>query len=364
MSLGRLGISNIRNITSASLELEPDVNLFFGKNGSGKTSLLEAVYFLGNGRTFRSMSLDPLIRRGESDCTVFGAVLDQQGNRRQLGVSRTRRGGREIKINGTRVDKASQLARSLPTLVLGPDTVELLSGPPANRRRFLNWGVFHVEPAFQEQANRCLRQRNELLRRPGLRLQELNSWDARLAELGETVHRQRLEWLGAFEERFHRTCGQLSRLADVTCTYQRGWDANETLQQVLSRQGESDLARGYTQSGFQRADIQLRVGGSPAGSVCSRGELKILAWAMVLSQGQVFAARAGGNLVYLVDDLAAELDEDHRAKVCEILAAMPGQVLATGIDEMQLTGLWPGQPKVFHVEHGSFSVKERVDERR
>ena len=367
MSLGRLGINNIRNISSATLELVPDVNLFFGKNGSGKTSLLEAVYFLGSGRTFRSMGLDPLIRRGESDCTVFGTVRDEQGNRLQLGVSRSRRGGREIKINGTRVDKASRLARSLPTLVLGPDTVELLSGPPANRRRFLNWGVFHVEPSFQEtweQANRCLRQRNELLRRPGLRLQELRSWDARLGELGETVHRQRLAWLAAFEERFHRTCSQLSRLTNVSCTYQKGWDADESLQEALSRQGESDLARGYTQAGFQRADLQLRVGKSPASSVCSRGELKILAWAMVLSQGQVFAERVSGDLVCLVDDLAAELDGDHRAKVCEMLAAMPGQVLATGIDEIQLTGLWPVQPRVFHVEHGSFSVKERVDERR
>lgn len=367
MSLGRLGISHIRNITGTSLELAPAVNLFLGPNGSGKTSLLESVYFLGSGRTFRSASVDPLISRDEAMCTVFGVVVDREGNRKTLGVNRERAGGREIKINGEHVKRASQLARDLPTLVLGPDTVELVIGPPGNRRRFLNWGVFHVEPGFAvlwEQANRCLRQRNELLRRPGVTARELASWDVQLGELGTQIDLMRAEWMASFEQHFSEICGQLSRLMDINCSYQRGWDVKATLPELLDRQRDSDMERGYTQSGFQRADLMMRVGKAHANAVCSRGELKVLAWAMVLSQGKVFADRVGANLVYLVDDLASELDESHRAKVCEVLSGMPGQILATGIDERQLKGLWPVQPKVFHVEHGSFSAEESVDERR
>ena len=367
MSLGRLGISNIRNIKSASLELVPGVNLILGPNGSGKTSLLEAVYFLGSARTFRSASVDPLITRGETECTVFGAVYDHHANRTNLGVKRDRTGGREIKVNGAQVHKASQLARKLPTLVLGPNTVELITGPPGSRRKFLNWGVFHVEPSFVdawEQANRCLRQRNELLRTPGMTSGELRIWNARLDDVAERIHRLREQWFGSFQESFADVCGALTRLAGVTCTYYKGWDGEDGLAPVLERQASGDLQRGYTQSGHHRAELRLRVGNVAATSVCSRGELKILAWAMVLGQGRVYTQREDADPVYLVDDLASELDDEHQARVCDFLSASPGQVLATGVDESRLAGRWRERPRVFHVERGSFSVEEIVDERR
>lgn len=367
MSLGRLGISHIRNISHASLDLAAGVNLFLGRNGSGKTSLLEAVYFLGSGRTFRSATVEPLISRGQPSCTVHGVVVDSEANRKRLGVTRDRSGSREIKVNGAQVQRASVLARSLPTLALGPDTVELLTGPPGNRRRFLNWGVFHVEPSFSElweQANRCLRQRNQLLRRPGTSPTELRSWDEQLGALGDRVDGLRAQWMEIFTGHFRDVCAALSRLDGVDCSYQRGWDAKLPLAEILERQRASDLERGYTQSGFHRADLQLRVGGAQANSVCSRGELKILAWAMGLSQGKVFAERVGADLVYLVDDLASELDDVHRSRVCGLLADTAGQILVTGIEESQLKGLWPDQPTVFHVEHGRFFSQEAVDERR
>lgn len=366
MSLGRLDISNIRNIRSASLELDPTVNIFLGPNGSGKTSLLEAVYFLGSARTFRSVSVEPLISRGEPSCTVHGIVRDS-AREVNLGVTRERAGGREIKRNGANVSKSSELARHLPTLVLGPNTVELLTGSPADRRKFLNWGVFHVEHSFAElweHANRSLRQRNELLRRPGANARELAAWDAQLGQFGMRIDAQRRRWVEAFQVQFAATCDALTRLQDVTCTYQRGWDPKEELGELLNRQVQADLDRGYTQSGFHRAELQVRVGKSAATQVCSRGELKVLAWAMVLSQGRVFSELTGTDLVYLVDDLASELDDSHRSRVCESLASSHGQVLATGIEANQLKGYWPVQPKVFHVEHGSFSVEETVNEQR
>lgn len=368
MSLGRLGITNIRNIKTAALELDPGINLFLGANGSGKTSLLESVYFLGSGRTFRSNSVDPLITRGEQECTVFGGLIDANGHRSNIGVRRDREGGRDIRINGASVMRASALARRLPTLVLGPNTVELVNGPPGNRRRFLNWGVFHVEPSFSEdwdQANRCLRQRNELLRKPSTREQELEVWDEQLVGLAERIDAARSRWFEQFSQAFNEVCDALTGLDGVTCRYQRGWDATASLHQVLARQRQADLQRGYTQSGFQRADLQLRVNDAVATSTCSRGELKILAWAMVLAQGAVYRGVAASRLVYLVDDLASELDAGHRDRVCAFLADSGGQVLVTGIEGNQLQATWQGQvPRVFHVEHGRFTLEETVDERR
>jgi DNA replication and repair protein RecF len=368
MSLGRLGISNIRNIKSATIELDPGINLFIGANGSGKTSLLEAVYFLGSGRTFRSSSVDPLISRGEAACTVHGVLFAPHGRKTSLGVQRNRDGQREIKINGEPGDRASLLARSLPTLVLGPNTVELLTGPPPNRRRFLNWGVFHVEPSFGDlwgQANRCLRQRNELLRKPGVNKRELAVWNSQLAELADALHHQRADYFTSLASRFAEVSARLSGLAGVTCRYHKGWEGEGGLGPVLARQADSDIQRGYTQSGHHRADLRLRLGTEGVATVCSRGELKILAWALVLSQGTVFMEKTGANLVYLVDDLSSELDAGHRAQVCEFLAAAGSQVLVTAIDREQFEKSWQTvRPRLFHVEHGGFSVEEAVNERR
>lgn len=366
MSLGRLGINNIRNIQSANLELDPGINLFVGANGSGKTSLLEAVYFLGSGRTFRAGSVDPLISRNQGECTVFGVVQDQAGQKVQLGVQRGRDGSREIRRNGATVVRASELARCLPTLVLGPNTVDLLTGPPEGRRQFLNWGVFHVEPSFSglwEQANRCLRQRNELLRTPGAKSGELEVWDQQLGQYGDAIHALRTQYFKDFEFSFSAVAASLSGLSDVRCVYNKGWEGEAGLNAVLSRQAGSDLNRGYTQAGYHRADLRLTVAGELAARACSRGELKVLAWSLLLTQGKVFQDRTGAEVVYLVDDLVSELDSAHRRRVCDFLSGSGGQVLVTGIDRYQLDGCF-NTPLVFHVEQGRISAEERVNERR
>ncbi len=366
MTLARLNIANIRNISSATVETDATVNAFYGPNGSGKTSLLEAVYFLGSGRTFRSSSTEPLISRGSEDCTVFGLLRDREGRETRIGVSRQRRGGREI--NGELETRASELARRLPTLVLGPDTVQLLVGAPRLRRRFLNWGVFHVEPAFArtwEQANRCLRQRNRILREytDGPR-EELATWTRELARAATELDRQRDRYFSRYKEVFEMACSRLTGIDDVECRYYRGWDATEELDAVLAGQQDGDVRRGYTQCGHHRADVRIRVAGANAAEVCSRGELKILAWAMVLGQGWLLSRDYERHPVYLVDDVASELDQAHRQAVCEWLTDTGRQVLSTGVDRQMLAESWRSTPlKLFHVERGQVVFEEMINER-
>ncbi|XOV86212.1 MAG: DNA replication/repair protein RecF [Pseudomonadota bacterium] len=368
MTLCRLGISHIRNISNANVELSNGVNLFVGPNGSGKTSILESVYFLGSGRSFRNNSVEPLISRGEQACVVFGSIIGKQNQRVTLGVKRGRDGSREIRRNGEKVQRASLLARSLPTIVLGPDTIELLTGPPANRRQFLNWGVFHVEPSFAElweQMTRCLRQRNELIRHPAMQRRELDGWNDQLVSLAEQIDQQRSRYFDHLSQAFGEIVTELAGLSGVSCTYYCGWDSTEGLARQLERQLEGDQQRGFTQAGPHRADIRLRIGRQAVATAGSRGELKILAWSLVLAQGRVFDSLNTGTLVYLVDDLAAELDQDHRRKVCALLENTGAQILVTGIDRSHIVDNWrDADIRVFHVEHGEFSEEERQDERR
>ena len=164
MSIRRLRISQLRNIRQAELELGR-VNLLSGPNGSGKTSVLEAVFVLGSGRSFRAARLDPVIHHDASQFTVF-ASLQGEGNDGApiaIGVSRSRDGNFAGRIQGQAIRNSAELARRLPLQLINSDTFDLLVGGPKVRRQFLDWGVFHVEHGFHRtwlDVHRCLRQRN------------------------------------------------------------------------------------------------------------------------------------------------------------------------------------------------------------
>ena len=361
MRLLQLQASYLRNLSDVSLELDRGLNLFHGRNGSGKTSLLESIYYLGTGRSFRGTQIDPIIQRGQQQCLVTGTVVTPDNDTVRVGLQRDGTGRRLIRIDGETRRHASELARYLPSLLLGPQTVELLSGPPALRRNFLNWGVFHVKPDFAEcwqEGVRVLRQRNTVLRQEGSAA-ELDAWTRRLVDVGQRIHDARESYFEEFLPVFSDTYRFLMKLEGVKCSYRRGWDASLGLAETLGSQLDADRQRKYTQSGFQRADLRLTIDGSPVSQICSRGELKLLSWAMVLAQGILLGQDRSSTAIYLVDDLSAELDQEHQVAIAELLLQQGGQVLVTGTDANQLKGLWGNASrKLFHVEQGQIRQQE------
>ena len=347
MSLNRLEVTNIRNIEVASLELAPTINVIVGDNGSGKTSLLESVYFLGSARTFRGTNADPLIRRGADFCRVSGQSLGGG----EIAVSRDRVGAKKLSLSGGVIQRTSELAATLPILVLEPQTVNLLLGGPEYRRRFLNWGVFHVEPSFRavwEDASRCLRQRNRLLKSFEGNTDELEIWTTELARLSELIHVLRSSYMEAYCRRFSENA-ELTCMTDIAIRYDPGWNADLALSDVLRNEIQNDLKRGYTGKGFHRADVKILVSGDEVAKTCSRGELKALAWILWITQGEGLDK----DLVYLLDDLFSELDLEHRTKICQYFAQEEKQVLTTGIDRQALLSCWANNCEgMFHVEHG------------
>lgn len=347
MSLNRLEVTSIRNIEAASLDLAPTINVIVGDNGSGKTSLLESVYFLGSARTFRGTNAYPLIRRGANFCRVRGQCLGGG----EIAVFRDRSGVKRLSLSGGVIQRTSELAASLPIVVLEPQTVNLLLGGPDYRRRFMNWGVFHVEPSFRAvwgDASRCLRQRNQLLKRLESNTDELEAWTAELARLSEKIHVLRTRYMEAYCRRFSENA-ELTCMTDIALRYEPGWNTDLALSDVLRKETQNDLRRGYTGKGFHRADVKILVSGDEAAKTCSRGELKALAWILTITQGEDL----NKDLVYLLDDLFSELDSVHRAKICQYFAQAEKQVLTTGMDRRALLGCWADSCKaMFHVEHG------------
>ncbi len=358
MSLAWLQASRFRNLRHVTLELSTGVNLIHGENGSGKTSLLESCYFLSVARSFRSSSLDLVIQRGEEDCLVTGRILhgDQEY---QAGVSRNRSGAREIKVGGERVHRAAELVRLLPTLVLGPESVGLLTGAPSLRRRFLNWGLFHMEPGFAslwEEANRCLRQRNRLLRDDSAGNAELESWSTQLAKQAERLDDVRRKFVAGYLPVFQSVVARLTGIEGITFEYFRGWGKDRNLAHIYEAEVDGDKKKGFTQKGFQRADVRISLDGQPAAKVCSGGELKALVWGMILAQGSMMQ---DGDILYLVDDIASEFDLEHRRRVCRYLMETNAQMILTGVDREALMAACDGVfDAMFHVKHGDLEVQE------
>ena len=347
-----------RNLRETRIAPLAQHNLIFGENGSGKTSLLEAAHILGTARSFRAGTVKTQVTHGEKAYAVQGECLAPNGVRRTLAVQRSLDGDVSLRIGGEAARSAAMLADELPLILLNSESYSLLVGEPANRRRFLDWGLFHVEHELRDHRQRfqrALLQRNHLLRRGKLVGQELAPWTADLAEQGEAVTLGRRRFLEALESVFRPLLARLAPdIGEVALSYRCGWDSSVSYAEALERGENSDREQGFTQTGPQRADIRVSVDGFSAADTLSRGQQKLLVASLKLAQGQLLS-RQQADVLYLIDDLPAELDQERCERVCRTLSSSGAQSLITCIEPGSLPADWFGDKglALFHVEHGS-----------
>lgn len=363
VALNRLVLSHFRNIVSADLQLAPAVNLFCGANGSGKTSLLEAVHMLASGRSFRSRQSQTVIRH-ESDAL---AVFARLAGGTTLGVEKRRDGQGRIRINQSPAESSSQLASCLPLQVINSESFAALDGGPGVRRQLLDWTVFHVEHGFALQwkvYQTALKQRNALLRRGKIDSKSLAPWEQQLVKSGEAVDVLRREVFSRLEVQFKRRLQDLpeSVFGALQLHYRGGWKKELSLGEAYQASRDGDLAQGFTRVGPHRADLRFVIHGQPAHAVLSRGQQKMAVCALRTAMASV--VEGAQKAVFLVDDLPSELDEANQALFARWVSDCASQVLVTGIEHsvtarpwLQLSTPW-NAPKMFHVEHGVVDAVE------
>ncbi|MEH6467046.1 MAG: DNA replication/repair protein RecF, partial [Porticoccus sp.] len=328
MTITRLQISNVRNLVAVKLANFQQVNIFYGHNGSGKTSVLEAIHILGMARSFRGSSIKSLISHDEESCTVFGETLGAaQGLSQSLGVQRLRTGTSLIKVAGVPVRSVAQLVEHLPLQLINSTSFDLLAGPPTTRRQFLNWGVFHVEHRFfgeWQRYQRCIKQRNVLLRHGKIRGNELSVWTRDLASSGVAINHFRMSYMERLVPKFELVMEKLAPelSSGLQLRFRRGWDKSMELSSALESSLAADKERGYTMVGPHRADLKVHTEGYSAAETLSRGQQKLVVIGLKLAQGMVMAELNGSVCTYLVDDLPSELDSEHCQRVCEVLASI------------------------------------------
>jgi len=353
MQITRLHARNLRCLEDVDLCLAPGITWLVGNNGMGKTSLLEAVHLMAYGRSFRGRVRDGLIRTGQSALDVFMAWQTQSGRLQRAGLRHS--GSRwEGMLDGQPVASLGALCAAVKVITFEPGSHALIAGGGEMRRRFLDWGLFHVEHEFLSvwrRYSRTLKQRNALLKRGGSAAY-LEGWDLELAESGEWLDRQRQRYVNRLQQMALGVSLQLAPTLGVPeLRYFSGWRCEDmSLADALLLARERDRSSGFTSVGPHRGDWRIRFSSMSEGDAFSRGQAKLAALCCLMAQAADMAAHHDGEWpVILLDDVASELDRTHRMRVLECLCAGQAQVLVSGTEIPDGVG---DTTSVFHVEQG------------
>jgi DNA replication and repair protein RecF len=348
MALLELGVSNLRCIEHAELSLTPAVTLIWGGNGSGKTSLLEAMFLLGRGRSFRTRNNARLIRRGQAHLRVTGRVSGPAGQETRVGFEASR-DETVARIGGRATQSLTELTQAFPVQAIDPGVHRLVEEGGYRRRRWMDWAVFHVEPQFMSlwlRYSRALRQRNAALRSDAA---QADVWDPELARLGEGIAEARGRFMDRLVPYWRAVVSALSGL-EVELHYLRGWSQGQSLIEALAASRPLDEARQLTHAGPHRADVSLRLEGRAAREVLSRGQQKLVAAALMLAQLRLLQDTTQTVSTLLLDDPAAELDGEHLERFIEQVRGLRSQLVVTSLQaESRLFG---APDRTFHMRQG------------
>lgn len=352
MALAELTVQDLRCIETTELAFGPGTTLVYGANGAGKTSILEAIYLLGRGRSFRTRLNERLIRHGQNLCRVVGKVSHPLGTH-QLGVEVQKGGDQRSatagRLNGSAIRSLSELALAFPTQIIDPDAHKLIEESATRRRRWLDWAVFHVEPGFApawSRYQRALLQRNAALKSGSM---PVSIWDEELGREGEVLTAARDRVLMALLPYWSEMVEELVGL-EVSLSFSPGWDRSAPLADALAAHVSRDRDRRTTTIGPHRADISVRVRGRAAREVLSRGQQKLAAVTLSLCQLEYLKREHGLRPTVLLDDPSAELDHARLERFIRRVRGLDTQIVVTALEkDFRLFG----EPEtLFHVEQG------------
>lgn len=404
----RLQATDLRNLNTVRMQAAA-CNVVIGPNGSGKTSLLEAIFLLSRGKSFRHSQPKRYIQHHKPSATVHALLSDG----RTLAIQKQTDATTILRLNQTTVYNQSILTEQLPTLLIDPSSMDMLEQGSANRRQLLDWLVFHMKPSFHPQwvaYQRLLKQRNSLLKQTKslsqAQLAEIKAWDKGLANNAALIHHYREQVFLAWQPYFEQSMTQLlpSYAKQISLSYHAGYDASTPLDIQLNERLSQDLQLGYTRIGSHRADIhvhwrsenddkidlqsdkeksvankqasaiiKLSTIKEQAANVLSRGEKKLLITALRLSQlplllnskenqkeSKSIDRESKITPIVLLDDITAELDHRAVGILLSTLAELPCQVFLTSltVDVLPDVNKYWSDFNTFHMKQGELTCSE------
>jgi len=348
MSISQFSLTDFRNLRSTTLDVDSRFNFICGDNGSGKTSLLEAIYVLCQAHSFRTHQLKQCINHDKSGFLLFGRFENHKAglakNDRKL----------EIHVDGKSIKRRSELVRKTPINIVNADSFVLLDGPPQKRRAFVDWCMFHVEPGYAEQwrlFHHALRQRNRLLKsRQDIKL--LDYWDQHLIEPSLKLNAMRRDYCKKLQATVEGELSEILSGISLELEYRQGWPDDLSLLDATRNNRDRDIRSGFTNTGIHRDDLKFMSQGKNAIEILSRGQSKRLCLALLLASLKVVSKSRQDRIILLIDDLNSELDSKAQNIVYQQLVNMDLQMFISNIDSLVPEAIMGKEIKLFHVEHG------------
>jgi len=361
MAVSELSTVNFRNLASETIQFHPKINFFIGDNGSGKSSLLESLFFLGHGKSFRSHHVNNLINNDGSWFVVSAKTEDNN----QLGIKRNNQGESTIKINGQKCFKLSDLAKNFAVQIITPESFKLFFGGPKQRRKFVDLGLFHVKHSFSKvwkQFNKVHKQRNALLKKRAT-TEELEYWNSEFCRLSEIIAAVRLEYIDELKRELEVWLELFfpDTQNKISLQYLQGWNSKKDLNNILAENRTRELEKGYALYGAHKFDLRLTLNRQSLEDCLSRGQQKLFLLALTFAQTKLIEQVNRVKPILLIDDIGAELDANSRKIIAELNQRLDCQTVITAIEKGALEPLLPKNKKyeMFHVKHGQISAMSK-----
>ncbi|WP_448567611.1 DNA replication/repair protein RecF [Thalassotalea ganghwensis] len=358
MSISKLTFNNFRNLENTTLTLHSDINFFVGDNGSGKSSFLETLFYLGHGKSYRTGRYEVLIKHEEKQFIV--SALNDDGKR--FGVGRYLDSNDvDIRINGVKFNKLSDLVKNIAVQIITPESFGLFAGGPKERRKFVDLGMFHVKHQFQEQWKnfaKVLKQRNACLRQ-SYSNDQLKFWNDKFCEASKQIASLRNEYLTELKEELINWLQLLipNLEPEISIVYLQGWNSKKELAEIIESNLIRERERGFSLYGAHRFDVRFHYKGKAIESFFSRGQQKLFLLALTFAQSKLIEKVKRVKPVLLIDDIGAELDDRSRTAFYNAISTLDCQLFITAIDEQALKPIIPNDNNyyMFHVKHGKIS---------
>lgn len=349
MQIKKLQIRGVRNLKEVIIEPNNRINVFTGKNASGKTSFLEAIHILARSKSFRTPRIKDVINHEDDQLAVAAEITHERRTAIKLKVEKGTKKN-TLSLNNNNLKTVSELAKILPIITVNQDTQLLVTGPPKQRRHWLDWAMFHVEPTYLlswKQYFKALRHRNILLQK-GERKDELyRAWEGEMVKLTAKITAQRNTFISSISRCFDQYFRE-SECGDESIVYNQGWPEEIQYDEYLTKQRAQDQQKGYTRYGAHQADVKFKDKGKEIRKIYSRGQVKLYINQILMSQAKVIQEKGSVLPIILMDDYTAELDKQNSEYLLCWLKKQEYQVFITTTEAQKNDK----NTTVFHVEQG------------
>ena len=352
MYFKQIKLENFRNYGNQTIEFHEKLNLLLGQNAQGKTNLLESLFIMGLGKSFRTNKDSDMIAFGK-DFARASCVVDGEKDETSIDILYQKE-GKIIKVDGVKLSRSIDLLEHVYIVVFSPEDLKIIKEGPEHRRRFLDRELCQIKPVYYSDLGnykKVLKQRNFLLREKNPDKNLFNVFDASLADYGTRIVKERKEFTKRLQDLSSKIHSDISQGKEtLAIEYETKVEGKEAFRELLAQSFESDVYKGFTSLGPHKDDLKIEVNGTDIRTFGSQGQQRTAALSMKLAEIGLIRQETGCNAVLLLDDVLSELDSSRQRFLIESMKDIQVFITATEIDP-QVKALLPAGFE-FNIEQG------------